>query len=83
MANASYRSVGNLLSSCLLCKHMMNKIYKSIILKNAVFWDVIPCGSSYKSQKMAFFIVTKMKTSNPISIILFVPCTGVNLGVSH
>jgi hypothetical protein len=30
-------------------------------LKNAAFWDVMSCGSS---QKMAFFIVTTVKTSN-------------------
>jgi hypothetical protein len=40
-------------------------------MKNGVFWDVAPCGSSKKthgvtSQKTPFFIVTAVKTSNLI-----------------
>jgi hypothetical protein len=30
-------------------------------IKNGVFWDVMPCGSS---QKTPLFIVTAVKTSN-------------------
>jgi hypothetical protein len=34
-------------------------------LKNAVFWDVTPCGSCENtSQKTEFFIATAAKTSN-------------------
>jgi hypothetical protein len=33
----------------------------NILLENAIFWDIIPCGIT--AQKMAFFIVTAMKTS--------------------
>jgi hypothetical protein len=44
----------------------------SLDKKNGIFWDVMPCGS-YKflqephgvtSQKMPFFIVTAVKTSD-------------------
>jgi hypothetical protein len=42
--NACYHSVQNLLSSRLLFKNVKIRIYK-----NAVFWDVTPCGS-YKNQ---------------------------------
>jgi hypothetical protein len=35
-------------------------------MRNAVFWDVTPCGSCHgvTSQKTTFFIVTAVKTSN-------------------
>jgi hypothetical protein len=41
----------------------------TVMMKNAVFWDIMPCGS-YKShntltsKKTAVFIVTAVKTSN-------------------
>jgi hypothetical protein len=36
-------------------------------MKNAIFYDVMPCGTDKNgvtSQKMAFFIVTALRTSN-------------------
>jgi hypothetical protein len=39
----------------------------AVTMKNAVFWDVTPCGSlrtDETSDKTAFFIVAAVKTSN-------------------
>jgi hypothetical protein len=53
-----------------------NHLISSRLLKNAVFWDVVPCRSCVNrrfgdlhgatSQKTAFFIVTAVKTLNLI-----------------
>jgi hypothetical protein len=41
------------------------------VLKNAVFWDIMPCEPhSVTTQKTAFFIVTAMKTSNLTFLVL-------------
>jgi hypothetical protein len=42
------------------CPSVHHKSHMTV--KNGVFWDVTPCGSS--SQKTPFFIVTAVKTSN-------------------
>jgi hypothetical protein len=52
-----------------------NLLSSHILLKNAIIWDVTPCGlqepHGITPQKTAFFIVTAMKTSNLTHILFF------------
>jgi hypothetical protein len=43
---------------------MVIAVYLDMDMKNAVFFDVPPCSSCVTSQRMAFFIVTAVKTSD-------------------
>jgi predicted nucleic-acid-binding Zn-ribbon protein len=51
MINEAYYLLG--------CETMQYR--RSSLMKNAVFWDVTPCGSCKKTE---FYVVTAVKTSN-------------------